>query len=271
MFTKCPECNSVFRITEELLEIADGLVRCGICDAIFDGADHLHEDNQSSEYEELTTSEYEDEFDDNEDRFSTSDEDTEDKITSDSYDVHQADENTLINSDSIPTVIRDDFGGGLLPKANNPMQIALWTVGSIMLALFFLGQITYWQKVDVLPRSWVENFCIVVGCASNEEYDLTSIRILNRNIFTHPNAKDALMITASFVNEHKNAQPFPLLQIVLLNTHGEIVAIRRFTPAEYLVNKDLVTTQMQPDQPIGARLEVFDPGSTVIAYEIKFY
>ena len=261
MYTKCPECNSVFRITTELLEVANGLVRCGICDEVFNGADHIHEDEQESQTENENGSEYglELEFE--------GESDTDDEA----YIDNQDDEDTLIDSEAIPTVIRDDFGGGLLSKPDNPLQIAMLTLGSIGLALFFLGQITYWQNFDVLPRSWVNNFCAPIGCGSNAAHDQTTIRILNRNIFTHPNVKNALMITTSFVNESEHTQPFPSLQITLLNTLGEIVALRRFSPADYLVNKDLVTELMQPDQPVGARLEVFDPGSTVIAYEIEFY
>ena len=259
MYTKCPECNSVFRITTELLEIANGLVRCGICDEVFNGADHIHEDDRESQTENEDAFEDELVFDD--------DSDTDDDVYLDNLD----DEDTLIDSETIPTVIRDDFGGGILSKPDNPLQIAMWTLGSIGLALFFLGQITFWQNVDVLPRAWVNNFCAAIGCGSNKVHDPTTIRILNRNIFTHPNVKNALMITTSFVNENEHPQPFPSLQIALLNTLGEIVAIRRFTPTDYLVNKDLVNTMMQPDQPVGARLEVFDPGSTVIAYEIEFY
>ncbi len=263
MYTKCPECNSVFRISTELLEMADGLVRCGICDEIFNGTDHLHEDDKEPLSEDESKIEYKHEFE------------VDSELDNETYveidDDHQDDEDTLIDSDSIPTVIRDDFGGNVLAKANSPLQIIMWTLGSIALALFFLGQITYWQNVSVLPQSWVNNFCAIVGCDSNAERDLSTVRILNRNIFTHPNVKNALMITTSFVNESDHVQHFPFLQIALLNTHGEIVAIRRFSPADYLVNKDLIEARMQPNQPVGARLEVFDPGSTVIAYEIEFY
>lgn len=262
MYTKCPECHAIFRITTEQLEIADGLVRCGLCDSVFNGKDHLHEDYGQS----ITPppSSLEKQQEPNEENISTTD-------TTQDYYNQQDDDEVLINADKIPTVIRDDFGSGILSNPSNPIQIALWTIGAIALAIFFLGQITYWQDVDVLPRPWVNNFCAVVGCKSDVEQDLSAIRILNRNIYTHPNVENALMITLSFVNESEISQPFPLLQIALLNTQGEIVAIRRFSPEDYLVNKLLATTLMQPNQPVGARLEVFDPGSTVIVYEIEFY
>lgn len=43
MYTRCPECNTVFRIAREQLEAADGEVRCGHCSGIFNALDALSE------------------------------------------------------------------------------------------------------------------------------------------------------------------------------------------------------------------------------------
>jgi len=261
MYTKCPDCNAVFRVTTEQLKIAEGLVRCGLCDAVFNGKDHIHEDSELPDIEK--TNSLKQEFDSSEVEPVSTD--------STSDEMHQHNEDELIDNEKIPTVIRDDFGSGFLARPSNPMHMAMWTAGSLLLATFFLGQITYWQNVDVLPRTWVNGFCNVMRCTSPIERDLGAIKILNRSIYTHPNVENALMITTSFVNESTAAQPLPHLQVALLNTQGQVVAIRRFIPNDYLVNKKLASSLMHPDQPIGARLEVFDPGSKVIAYEFEFY
>ncbi|MEJ2435946.1 MAG: DUF3426 domain-containing protein, partial [Pseudolabrys sp.] len=41
MFTRCPECKTIFRVTDEQLEAAGGRVRCGHCAAIFNARDSL--------------------------------------------------------------------------------------------------------------------------------------------------------------------------------------------------------------------------------------
>ncbi len=41
MFTCCPECKTCFRITDEQLAMAKGLVRCGHCHQIFNGSENL--------------------------------------------------------------------------------------------------------------------------------------------------------------------------------------------------------------------------------------
>ena len=267
MYTKCPECNAIFRVTTEQLNIADGLVRCGICDTVFNGREHIEEDHDpKTEHEHISESENDTQFDP-----SASLQQSESENPSDSINEHQVDEDVLINADVIPTVIRDDFGDNPLTRTNSPIQIAVFTLGAIALALFFLGQITYWQNIDILPRSWVNTFCQPFGCGDENKQDLAAIRILNRNIYTHPNVEKALMITTSFVNQAEHAQPYPLLQISLLDTQGQLIAVRRFSPKDYLVNKSLLDKLMQPNQPVGARLEVQDPGNNVIAYEFEFY
>ena len=264
MFTKCPECRAIFRVTEEQLGMADGLVRCGICDAVFNGCENIEEDQEPTvenniqhDFEEQANIDDRQDFS-NEERIDTEVENFED-------------EDELIETEAIPTVIRDDFGGNLLSKSNSSLQIAGFTAGAIALALFLLGQISYWQNVDLLPRTWINNFCKPFGCGDDDKSNLEAIKILNRNIYTHPNAKKALMITVSFVNQAQSAQPYPQLQISLLDTQGQKVAMRRFSPKDYLVNKSLIDTLMLPNQPVGARLEVQDPGNIVIAYEFEFF
>lgn len=43
LVTTCPECDTTFRITEEILEKASGQVRCGRCAHVFDGNSALRE------------------------------------------------------------------------------------------------------------------------------------------------------------------------------------------------------------------------------------
>lgn len=273
MYTKCPECQAIFRVTTEQLSMADGLVRCGICDGVFNGHDHVEKNHSPSDYFDHINPQANSQA--NSQAISDSrqlDKDAwpVDEYASEHQYEQQIDDDTLTDAERIPTVIRDDFGGNILTKTNSPIQIAVFTLSAIALAIFFLGQLSYWQNLDILPRTWVNSFCNTVGCGENNKRDLSALKILNRNIYTHPNVDKALMITASFVNQNLSAQDYPLLEVTLLDTHGQIIAVRRFSPKDYLVNKSLGDTLMPPNQPVGARLEVLDPGNEVIAYEFQF-
>ena len=41
IFTRCPGCGTVFRVTAEQLALREGQVRCGHCRAVFDANDHV--------------------------------------------------------------------------------------------------------------------------------------------------------------------------------------------------------------------------------------
>jgi len=48
MYTRCPNCDSHFEITQEYLEIANGKVRCGNCEHIFNAQENLYEKQTES-------------------------------------------------------------------------------------------------------------------------------------------------------------------------------------------------------------------------------
>ena len=43
MYTQCPDCATVFRVTAEALRIAQGDVRCGVCSTSFNALENLSE------------------------------------------------------------------------------------------------------------------------------------------------------------------------------------------------------------------------------------
>ncbi|OQX33236.1 MAG: hypothetical protein B0D96_12020, partial [Candidatus Sedimenticola endophacoides] len=54
MFTQCPTCQTLFRVTASQLRAAAGRVRCCRCDAIFDAAAHRQShDDQTATQQEL--------------------------------------------------------------------------------------------------------------------------------------------------------------------------------------------------------------------------
>ncbi len=53
MYTHCPNCDTHFEISQEYLDIANGKVRCGKCDFIFNALDNLYEADDKPEQESL--------------------------------------------------------------------------------------------------------------------------------------------------------------------------------------------------------------------------
>ncbi len=49
MFTQCPDCQTTFRVSPEVLQQADGRVRCGGCGIAFNALDHLSKDDANKD------------------------------------------------------------------------------------------------------------------------------------------------------------------------------------------------------------------------------
>ena len=47
MFTQCPDCQTTFRVSAEVLQQADGRVRCGGCGNAFNALEHMSQDDSS--------------------------------------------------------------------------------------------------------------------------------------------------------------------------------------------------------------------------------
>ncbi len=55
MYTHCPNCNTHFSITQEYLDIANGKVRCGKCDHVFNALENLYNNDDEPESPQLET------------------------------------------------------------------------------------------------------------------------------------------------------------------------------------------------------------------------
>lgn len=56
MFTQCPDCQTTFRVSPEVLQQADGRVRCGGCGIAFNALDHLSKDDANKDAADGETS-----------------------------------------------------------------------------------------------------------------------------------------------------------------------------------------------------------------------
>ena len=58
MLTQCPNCQTTFRVTTEILRVADGQVRCGRCQTQFDALERLIDENEAAEAPASRTSRF---------------------------------------------------------------------------------------------------------------------------------------------------------------------------------------------------------------------
>lgn len=243
MQTRCPECDTLFDLTEEELHQAQGMVVCGQCDSVFNASRYL-----SLEDTDLPT------------------------ISTVKDDGDTAPDDELDELANIPRALRDDLisvQARKHPKLLNAL-LGFMIFGLVvgLLAQTFYFHRSYLAQYAVL-RPYLEQLCEPLNCRVPKLRNPTAIELVSRNIYTHPNIDKALMITATLANNADYPQAFPTIGLQLSNLQGKVIASRYFKPDEYL-GQNAADLEMQPSTPTNISLEIADPGERVLSYEFSF-
>jgi hypothetical protein len=141
------------------------------------------------------------------------------------------------------------------------------------LLVLALTQAIYYQRYELIskPRyqQQILNLCELVPCGDAKFTNSRQIKLLERNVFTHPVKPNALMVTGSFVNKAPFPQKLPKLLVTLFDIQGNLIANRQFVSDEYFQPGNQPTA-LQSNQSIQFRLEILDPGKVALTYEFEF-
>ncbi len=259
MQTTCPHCGSVFRVTTEQLEMGHGRVRCGVCQQNFNAL--LSLDNYHGEAVELLEETTE---------TASVQSEVESAVNNAGNDNSPQHEDILESSGSV-SLHEAMYGDGIKRRTN--LKPLLWFVGILLLLIIAIVQVIYYQRYGLISsmryQAQILNLCQILPCDEDKFINTAQIKLLERNIFTHPTRDKALMVTGTFVNKAPFSQSPPKLLISLSDMQGNFIASRLFEPQQYLADKSL--TRLPPGQPIPFRLELEDPGSDALAYEFEFF
>ena len=241
MNTQCPHCRTVFRVESAQLEAASGRVRCGHCRRVFNARQRLQRELPLSAARSTGSQ------------------------ASLAFGQPRA---------SVSGLLLSDLGeAGPTPARRSGWSIAAWAAVNALLVLLLLGQLVYAQRdafaQDPSLRPLLLRMCEPLGCTLPPRRDVARIELVRRSVYSHPNAEDALIIDATFVNNAPFAQPHPVLTVSLGDVRGEPLIRRNFRPQEYLPGLD-PDQRMAPGAPVRVTLEVRDPGRAVRTFELDF-
>jgi predicted Zn finger-like uncharacterized protein len=289
MYTHCPTCNSVFKVTAHQLEIAEGLVRCGQCNAVFNGRDRIQfvSPEETLSQVESSATPYPTE------KKSTPHDDWQNSETEHGgqQSIHprlryrhrappetpasQAPQAIAPHGGDIPSLIQKDLELQTEASRGRRWSTAGMGLGLTMMSLLLVGQYIYFHRNEHASNPTLATFlttaCKWLNCTLEPFRDIDQIDLINRNVYSHPNVSNALVITATLVNHAPLPQPYPLIQVSLTNLQGQTIAARRFQPNEYLNQPHNPDAMMQPGKPVHVSVEVADPGERTLAFEFEFY
>lgn len=178
-------------------------------------------------------------------------------------------------TEDIPRALRKSLDSlNELPSRSLGMTSLLVFV--ILLLLAGLGlQAVLFRNVELAHKfpalaPLLTSVCQRLPCRYSGTIDVSQIKLMNRDVRSHPTQPNALLISAAFVNEASFDQPYPNILITLSDLSGNVVASRRFTPPEYLENIYNRFILMESGTPVHVTLAVLDPGNDAINFEFSF-
>ena len=236
MYTQCPECNAIFALTQEQLAACGGLVRCGQCAAVFRADERL-------------------------------------------FDALPETVTPLPGVPSAPPLYgprRDDDPAipTITQRPPGRASRVAWSLGTLLLSLFLIGQGAYFYRNELarsvpLARPWLEHACAYAGCSLQPAQDVNQIELLDAQVAPSAEYEDVLSIRASLVNHARYAQPYPLMEVSLLDSNGVTLSRRSFKPEQYLEGAQRARTGMVPERAVAAALQITSLDKRAVGYEIR--
>jgi predicted Zn finger-like uncharacterized protein len=301
LFTRCPNCETTFRITEVALQKADGQVRCGRCAHIFNAYKEL----QGREEGESAAERQDPAGSDTAGGAPRGEPDDADAVASLKTDA-EADERGWPGRDSEATVSdeterpTDESAGDDLTadeieavleelteaatskpewmlgplEADGGKHRRLWRTAALVATAALILQILHHYRAELAGTP-------VVGAALRQAYGFAGIELRPRlNVSQYElvdwkalaepgaNGQGNLVIESRVRNKGPGAQPYPYIHLRLLDRFEETVGSRVFAPAEYLPAPPADAAVMAAGFTADAELIIVDPGPDAYGFEL---
>ena len=243
MLTRCPHCDTVFRVTPHQLQKQHGQVRCGRCMHVFDGFRTL-----SSEVERPSAN---------------GGVELPSGVAPSAPAAAAAHEPALkVEPASRPTPAAPaqipaespatateatlepgaDASAGELPTvhAAHSRHTAYWAIASVLLACVLLVQLAYVYRVELAAqypafKPLLVKACVAAGCTVPLPQHPKSISIEASDLQVPDAARPGVIqLTATLRSHAAYDVAYPALDLVLTNAQEHTLARRIFSPEEYL-------------------------------------
>ena len=227
LFTRCPSCETTYRVTTQQLQASGGQVRCGHCQKIFDAFATLtaQEPLPAPQDPVIPPTQL-------------------DEIANNEQDLRPGFSAAPVSQKGKPAPARPDPAATLyeweFKMPGPPRRTALWTILAFVMVMGLVAQAAYVFRTEtmvLLPqtRSYYALICESIGCA---------IGLPKLSNYLHIEASDLKVVDPSHPNEIqlllsvRNRAPvdlaYPAFELTLTNPMEQAVARRIFLPAEYL-------------------------------------
>lgn len=251
MITRCPTCETAFRVTPEQLDAANGMVRCGKCIGVFNAPEHqvLSPTQPPAETKSREP---------------------------DLLGEHQEVDLAL---PQLTELIHNEFSEQQpAPQVSKNLRKFLYRLAAVALgALVLAGQAIYFLSGELSRnenyRQALISSCYYLGCKINPYSDLNKLTINTFIIQSHPNQPGAVIVDMLIENQAQFRQPYPNIKVRFDDLYGELVAQRIFSPQEYISRQNPRRSPAPKNIASGRQAHIsfslVDPGLSAVNYLVE--
>ncbi len=264
MYTRCPQCRTVYRINAVQLRCGRGEAICNRCNLIFGALENLA-DRLEEALADHTTCLLE--------------------LPQLDGGVAVAIAPNLPPPAPIPKMEQDEVAAGPEPSRSTdyfesrPADLSgakisnrYWILAAMLLALLLLIQIFVLARERMAQslhlRPLVAWLCQRLGCELSPFRNLTAIKVVDRALYPVKNSTDGYEFHLVIVNQAPYPQPYPFLKLTLTAMDGTGIAQRIFKPEEYL--RTLIPQLMPSHRSIFIDLALAAPKREVGGFQFEF-
>ncbi len=143
----------------------------------------------------------------------------------------------------------------------------------VLLLLTGLAQYAWFNKgnyaQDVRMRPYLLTLCDWTGCVLPDYVNNDDLVTQNLVIRPHKSVEGALVVDAILRNSAVFRQRFPLLELQFEDINGHLVAMRRFSPQEYLAGELRGLRFIPANTEVRFSLEILRPGEEAVGFSLK--
>ena len=264
MYTQCPACLTTFKINATQLEARGGMVRCGICSAVFHAAQRMLPVTPKPIPAEAVLPQVSEAGTKSKSRRSAKNRRRSGRRRIDKL---QTIDEKMAREAGIPTVTKRPLFGKPQWRAHS----LLWGLGSLALLMLFASQFVYFYRNELatIPswRPYLVDICLYSGCKLQPLRDVGRIELLQTSIAPHPQYLNALRLRATLVNRATFRQDYPWMEVTLTSNTGDVISRRTFPPIKY--SEAPLEGVLTPNVVATALLDVTNPDGKAVGYEIR--
>jgi hypothetical protein len=253
VYTRCTGCHTAHPVNASLLAQGKGRFRCGKCQKMCNALDALFDERPGAGDQPPTAGDL--------------------PVLGLSIDLERARKSRL-EPDTAALTGELDAAAAEPAKTGSLLARLSWIVIAIVITFFIVAEYTKFQEKSLVDLPMVKSVMTRLGFldppAAPVFRDLDLIHLASRELRSHPFKSGTLQLTATVVNQAPQSQPFPGLEVILLDSAGEAVSRARFTPSDYLADGAPVDSLMTPQAFLPLTLDLPDPGRKAVGFELNF-